>query len=100
MNESEFRQVLDLHGVAIVANDLERVLADFAEELHPAVIASKDDMPRPLVDAEVVRVFRDGDNWVAHIRYNPEGDKGSVTIESIWDENRADRPLIIEVTPL
>jgi hypothetical protein len=100
MNESDFREVLDSHGVAIVAGDLDRVLADFTEEMHQGVIDTADDMPRPLVNAEVLKVARDGERWVVQIRYVAEGTKGSRTIESIWDESLADRPLIVDAYPV
>lgn len=100
MDASDFRKVLESHGDAIVAGDQDRALEDFAEELRPAVIASAGDMPRPLVDAEILKVVRDGELWVVHIRYVAEGAKESVTIESVWDESLSDRPLIIEVRPI
>ena len=86
MDESKVRAIVEAHGQAVVAGDLNRALADFTETGKagaPPVVA---ELPSPVTSATVVSLETESEGrYVAHIRYG--GDAKSTTVRSVWEED-------------
>jgi hypothetical protein len=98
MNEVPVRNHAEAHAKAVVDGDFDAVTADFVEELKPSVGEIGKLLPRPVTDAEVVKVDVGEDESTVEIRYSGE-DGAAVTIRSIW-EDRDGRPMIVAGEPV
>jgi hypothetical protein len=90
-------QTAEHHGHAVVRGDMDAVVADIAEELHPGVPQVAALLPQPTADAQVVSLDVQDDHAICEIRYSNE--ETSITLRSRWEE-RDGRPLIVEVGPV
>jgi hypothetical protein len=98
MNEVPVRKHAEAHAKAVVDGDFDAVTADFIDDLKPSVPEIGKVLPRPVTDAEVLKVDVGEDQSTVEIRY--AGNEGeSVTIRSIW-EDRDGRPMIVAGEPL
>jgi hypothetical protein len=91
------KQAAEEHGQAVVRGDMDAVVADIAEELHPGLPEVAGLLPQPTEYAEVLALDVQADHATCAIRYS--NNQKSITLRSRW-EDRDGRPLIVQVGPL
>lgn len=84
------------HADAVARGDMDAVMADLAEELHPQAPQLAQLLPQPVTRAEVVSVEVGDQESVSLIRYS--GADTEVTIRARW-QDRGDRPVIVAAEP-
>jgi phosphoglycolate phosphatase-like HAD superfamily hydrolase len=98
MDQAQTRDHIHEHADAVVARDMDAILADFSEDLRrgvPQIV--QDVLPQPVTTAEVLNIDVGDSEAVALIRCS--GDPGEVTVRSRWQE-QADRPVIVHAEPV
>ena len=78
------RETIQAHADAVVAGDMDHVVADFVEQMRPQVPQIATVLPQPVESAEVLEVDEGGEGASALIRYSGGGK--DVTIRSQWRE--------------
>ena len=96
MDDRATRDQITRHAEAVVAGDMDAVVADFTEGLRPQVPLIAKSLPRLVTAAEVVSVEVGDTESVAMIRYS--GDAGEVTFRSRW-QDQGGRPVIVAAEP-
>ena len=97
MDEARTRDHIHQHADAVVRADMDAILADFSEDLRPAVPQIVHEvLPQPVTAAEVLNIDVGDSDAVALIRYSGPGE---VTVRSRWQE-QAGRPVIIHAEPV
>ena len=96
MDQAQMERSTEAHGQAVVRGDMDAVVADIAEELHPHVPEVAGLLPQPTTEALVTSLDVQDDHAIAEIHYS--NDEAAVTLRSRWEE-RDGRPVIIEVAP-
>jgi hypothetical protein len=98
MDEGQTRDHIHQHADAVVRADMDAILADFSEEMRPAVPQIVNEvLPQPVTKAEVLNIDIGDSDAVAVIRYS--GDTGEVTVRSRWQEQTG-RPVIVHAEPV
>lgn len=97
MDEATVRDQALQHAQATVAKDFRAAGSVLSESARGQAGNVMKAMPDPLTDCEVTSVDRDGDAYVAQIRYYGEG--GETIVESRWEETEG-RPTIVNLEVL
>jgi hypothetical protein len=98
MDEAQTRDHIHQHGDTVVRGDMDAILADFSEDMRPAVPQIiQEVLPQPVTTAEVLNIDIGDSEAMALIRYS--GDTGEVTVRSRWQE-QAERPVIVHAEPV
>jgi hypothetical protein len=77
MDRAGMEQIAEEHGQKVVRGDMDAVVADIAEELHPHVPEVAGLLPQPTTEANVLNVDVQGSQAICEILY--AGDEKSVT---------------------
>lgn len=96
MDEAIVREHAQAHGQAMVDGDNDRAGSDLTKAAMPGVGPVMKAMPRPVTAADVQSVERDGDSFVAVIRYKGAEDEETV-VRSVWIDEGG-RPKIAELS--
>lgn len=97
VSRTSTREHIQPHADAVVAGDMETVIADFSEELRPEVPELAKALPQPVTAAEVLSLDIGGAESVATIRYS--GDSAELKLRTGWQDD-TDHPLIVHVEPV
>ena len=96
MDEAKTRDHIQAHADAVVAGDMDTVIADLSEELRPQAPELAKVLPMPVTEAEVVSLDVGDAESTATIRYAGDGE---VTLRSTW-QGEDPHPVIVHVEPV
>jgi hypothetical protein len=96
MDAQQTRDHIQQHADAVVAGDMDAVVADFTESMRPHVPEIAKALPQPVTSADVLSVEVGETESVAKIRY--AGEDSEVTIRSRW-QDEGGRPVIVQAEP-
>jgi hypothetical protein len=96
MDATQIRTAATEHAQAVVANDIDRMMADLASELHPQLPKVASMLPMPLTGARVlsVEVFED----YAETATEYSTPTSTFTMKARWEYRRG-QPQIVAVLP-
>ncbi|MGW5515071.1 hypothetical protein [Nocardia africana] len=97
MSEAKLRETAEKHAAAVIAGDVESVLADLDPTLHEHVPAMVAAMPESLAKAELCSLGAHAAGGTTDTRYI--GRTGSVVVRATW-ELRGDRYVVTAAQPV
>lgn len=97
MTEAKVRDAAEKHAAAVVAGDVESLLADLDPSLHDQVAGMSALMPEGLSAAELLSVSADAAGTTTETKY--VGRDASLTVRATW-EQRGDRYIVIAAQPV